>query len=181
MSCDVGKAAEGLENELWRRWSDVRVLQSLHRFTYVTANSPTSPGEPPVPLWWCLIYPWWFCNLQWLRPAGLYERCKMVLELKRLKIPAVGYMIDFQIWKNRERKREKERERERERVCGYVCACVCVCGREGNRECVCVPMMMFKIWWFCNLQWLRPAGLYERCKLALELKRLKTPALAGLP
>ena len=32
-------------------------------------------------------------------------------------------------------------------------------------------------WWFCNLQWLRPAGLYERCKLALELKRLKTPVL----
>ena len=24
MSCDVGKATEGLENELWRRWSDGR-------------------------------------------------------------------------------------------------------------------------------------------------------------
>ena len=31
------------------------------------------------------------------------------------------------------------------------------------------------LWWFCNVQWLRPAALYERCKLALELKRLKTP------
>ena len=25
MSCDVGKATEGLENELWRRWSDGKV------------------------------------------------------------------------------------------------------------------------------------------------------------
>ena len=33
------------------------------------------------------------------------------------------------------------------------------------------------LWWLCNQQWLRPAGLYERCKLALEPKRLKTSAL----
>ena len=25
MSCDVGKATQGLENELWRRWSDGKV------------------------------------------------------------------------------------------------------------------------------------------------------------
>ena len=25
MSCDVGEAAEGLENELWRRWSEYDV------------------------------------------------------------------------------------------------------------------------------------------------------------
>ena len=121
MSCDVGKAAEGLDKELWRRWSDVRIgkftyvtahsptltslhlrhstfsnpsaalptsqfiLQSFRCFTYIIGTSPTSPGEPPVPLWWCLIYPWWFCNLQWLRPAGLYEMSKLALELKRLK------------------------------------------------------------------------------------------------
>ena len=105
MRCGVGKAVEVLENELWRRPS--LILQPLHRFTYVTAHSPTlpplylrhssmyspyvvsptSPGEPHMPLWWCLVYPWWFCNLQWLRPAGLYERCKLALELKRLKTP----------------------------------------------------------------------------------------------
>ena len=60
MTCDVGTAAEGLENELWRRWSDVRVgewggtsfanpytasptsqfiLQPFHRFTHVIAHS----------------------------------------------------------------------------------------------------------------------------------------------
>ena len=39
--------------------------------------------------WWCLIYPWWFCNLQWLRPAGIYERCKLTLELKSLKTPSI--------------------------------------------------------------------------------------------
>ena len=131
MSCDVGKTAEGLENELWRRLR--LILQPLHRFTYVTAHSPTltslhichssfsnpsaalptsqlilqpfrcftyvigtspmSPGEPPMSLW-CLIHPRWFCNLQWLRPAGLYERCKLALELKRLKTPAVGGGIE---------------------------------------------------------------------------------------
>ena len=109
MSCDVGKAAEGLENELWRRWSDELwmsgasfsnpsaalpmsqlILQPFRFFTYVIGTSPTSSGEPPRPLWWCLIYPWWFCNLQWLRPAGLYETCKLALELKRLKTPALG-------------------------------------------------------------------------------------------
>ena len=62
MSCDVGEATEGLENELWRRWSDGKVgewarsptfpftsptsqliLQPFRRFTYVTAYSPTLP------------------------------------------------------------------------------------------------------------------------------------------
>ena len=102
MSCDVGKAAEGLENELWRRWSYVRfgewggslptsqlILQPFRCFTYVIGTSPTSPGEPPMSLWWCLTYPWWFCNLQWLRPA--YERCKLALELKMFKTPALSY------------------------------------------------------------------------------------------
>ena len=48
-SCDVGKAAEGLENELWRRWSDegleneAEPLEPLRRFTYVTAHSSTLP------------------------------------------------------------------------------------------------------------------------------------------
>ena len=81
------------------------ILQTFRRFTYVTAHStalpllyvigtlPTSPGEPPVPLWWCLIYPWWFCNLQWLRPAGFYGRCKLALELKRLKTPDIEEAI----------------------------------------------------------------------------------------
>ena len=42
--CDVGEAKERLENDLWRRWSDVKViLQPFHRFTYVTAHSPTLP------------------------------------------------------------------------------------------------------------------------------------------
>ena len=66
------------------------ILQLLCCFTYVTGTSYTSPGEPPMPLWWCLIYPWWFCNLQWLRPAGLHERCKLALELKRLKTPGLN-------------------------------------------------------------------------------------------
>ena len=66
------------------------ILQPFHCFTYVIGTSPTSPSEPPMPLWWCLIYPWWFCNLQWLWPAGLNERCKLVLELKRLKTPVLG-------------------------------------------------------------------------------------------
>ena len=51
MSCDVVKATEGLENELWRRWSGGKVgewalliLQTFHHFTYVTAHSPTLPS-----------------------------------------------------------------------------------------------------------------------------------------
>ena len=62
MSCDVGKAREGLENELWRRWSDgklgsfskisitsptsqlILILQAFRHFTYVTAHSPTLPS-----------------------------------------------------------------------------------------------------------------------------------------
>ena len=60
-ACDVGEAKEGLENKLWRRWSNGRVgessfsnlsvtsptsqliLQPFRRFTYVTAHSPTLP------------------------------------------------------------------------------------------------------------------------------------------
>ena len=59
MSCGVAKATEGLENELWRRWSDGNVgewaeliviviaeliLQPFRHFTYVTAHSPAFPS-----------------------------------------------------------------------------------------------------------------------------------------
>ena len=71
------------------------ILQPFCCFTYIIGTSPTSPGEPPMPLWWCLLYPWWFCNLQWMRPAGLYERCKLALELKRLKTPGVDPFFYF--------------------------------------------------------------------------------------
>ena len=67
------------------------ILQPFHCFTYIIGTSPTSPGELPMPLWWCLIYPWWFCNLQWLRPAGLYERCKLALKLNWLKTPGLEW------------------------------------------------------------------------------------------
>ena len=36
MNCDVGKATEGLENEL--------ILQTFHHFTYITAHSSTLPS-----------------------------------------------------------------------------------------------------------------------------------------
>ena len=66
------------------------VLQPFHCFTYIIGTSPTSPGELPMSLWWCLICSWWFRNLQRLRPAGLYEWCKLALELKRLKTPVLN-------------------------------------------------------------------------------------------
>ena len=59
MSCEVGGATEGLENELWRRWSDGKVgewaellhvrwadliLQHFRHFTYVTSHPPTLPS-----------------------------------------------------------------------------------------------------------------------------------------
>ena len=39
MSCDVGKATELLENQLWA----LLILQPLHHFTYITVHSPTIP------------------------------------------------------------------------------------------------------------------------------------------
>ena len=50
MNCDVGKATEGLENELRHRWSNGKagewelILQLFRHFTYVTAHSPTLPS-----------------------------------------------------------------------------------------------------------------------------------------
>ena len=42
MSCDVGEAREGLETELWRRWSDWKLGEwAFGQITYVTAHSPT--------------------------------------------------------------------------------------------------------------------------------------------
>ena len=63
--CDVGKATEGLENELWRRWSDKAwrmstsptsqiILKPFFRFSYVTESSLTSPGEPPM-VWYIKV------------------------------------------------------------------------------------------------------------------------------
>ena len=74
------------------------ILQPFRFFTYVIGTSPTSTGVPPMPLWWYLIYPWWFCNLKCLRPAGLYERCKVTLELKRLKTPGLVWYAGRQTY-----------------------------------------------------------------------------------
>ena len=55
MSCDVGTATEGLENELWRRWSNVTspmselILQAFSHFTYVTAHSHSPKLSVTVP------------------------------------------------------------------------------------------------------------------------------------
>ena len=48
LSCDVGKSTEGLENELWRRWSDGKAhsptLPSLYQRHSLSSNpSVTSP------------------------------------------------------------------------------------------------------------------------------------------
>ena len=47
----LGKATVGLENELWRRWSDGKlgewaelILQTFRYFTYVPAHSATLPS-----------------------------------------------------------------------------------------------------------------------------------------
>ena len=72
MNCDVGEATEGLEIELWRRWSDGQVgkwaeliviviaeliLQPSRDLPYVTTHSPTLPSlyhvtshSPTLPL-----------------------------------------------------------------------------------------------------------------------------------
>ena len=102
MSCDVDEAAEWLENEphsptltslhlRHRSFSNPStalttsqlILQPSRCFTYVIWRAARAP------MIMFRIYPWWFCNLQWLRPAGLYERCKLVLEFKRLKTPGL--------------------------------------------------------------------------------------------
>ena len=59
MNCDVGEATEGLESELWRRWSDGKIgewgelifiviaeliLQPFCHFPYFTTHSPTLPS-----------------------------------------------------------------------------------------------------------------------------------------
>ena len=43
MSCDVGKAMEGLENELDITSTSQPILQPFLCFTYITAHSPTLP------------------------------------------------------------------------------------------------------------------------------------------
>ena len=45
MSCDVGKATEGLENELWRRWSDWKGGPTF-RFPYVTWRAAHGRSVP---------------------------------------------------------------------------------------------------------------------------------------
>ena len=84
-TCDVGEAKQGLENELWRRWSNRRVGEwavthvkrrkgwrmscdlgevterlenkQSFRFSYVTSSSLNSPGEPPTLQNWTDL--WW--------------------------------------------------------------------------------------------------------------------------
>ena len=42
MSCNIGEATEGLENELWHRWSDGRGWRRLWSFSNPSITSPTS-------------------------------------------------------------------------------------------------------------------------------------------
>ena len=49
MSCDVGKATEGLENELWRRWTNWRKgwrMSRAHCYSHSRAHCPTFPTLP---------------------------------------------------------------------------------------------------------------------------------------
>ena len=80
------------------------ILQTFCRFTYVTARSTTVPllhlrhmhftyvtwraGYAPMIMFNISMQ---FYNLQWLWPAGLYERCKLALDLKRLKTPGLHH------------------------------------------------------------------------------------------
>ena len=102
MSFDVGKEAEGLKNELWRRWSDVR-FEEWGSASYVTAHSTEHPllhlrnRHFTYVTWWVahahmmmFNISMMICNQQWLRHAGLYERCKLALEFKRLKTPCTS-------------------------------------------------------------------------------------------
>ena len=51
MSCDVGKATEGLENEP----TSELILQPFFRVSYVTGSSLTSPSEPPMVLYFLIL------------------------------------------------------------------------------------------------------------------------------
>ena len=80
------------------------ILQTFRCFIYVICTSPTSPGEPPMFLWWCIIYPWWFYNLQLLRPAGLYERCKFGPRTQKVEDPwCKWYTVESKSVKSRSR------------------------------------------------------------------------------
>ena len=49
ISCDVGKATEVLENELWRRWSEaLLIIQPFRYFTYITSHSPSPSVALPT-------------------------------------------------------------------------------------------------------------------------------------
>ena len=50
MSCDVGKATEGLENELWRRWSDVKIGEWTLLYISISMSSAHSPTFPSLHL-----------------------------------------------------------------------------------------------------------------------------------
>ena len=106
MSFDLRGAAEGSENDLWRRWSDARhksfskpstasptsqlILQHIRCFTYITGTSPTSPGEQPMMcqlllmeflLNWCVLLSdiWWFFKLLCLILFILMSYCLLIL------------------------------------------------------------------------------------------------------
>ena len=69
MSCDVDKATEGLENELWRRWSDGKVrewaeLPSFYlRHCSFSNPSFTYPTSQALHLIHLASRPWYVCKL----------------------------------------------------------------------------------------------------------------------
>ena len=69
-------------------FADYKIIMDI--LNIIIGKAVEGLENEPISLWWCLIYPWSFYNLQWLQLAGLYERCKLALELRRLKTPALG-------------------------------------------------------------------------------------------
>ena len=110
-------------------------------------------------LWWCVIHPCRFCDLQWLRPAGLYERCKLAVDLKRLKTPTLGYNL-LQVRTPAEQLQQFERGRiaglqearwTYRRIVthvGHNVSVVCCCFQQWSMEYshTCRPGS----WWLCS-------------------------------
>ena len=60
MSCDVREATEGLENELWRRWSDGKVGESAHSPNFPSLLLRLSSFSNPsvaLPTWKLILQP----------------------------------------------------------------------------------------------------------------------------
>ena len=89
MSCDVGKATEGLENELWRRWNIGKVGEWAYTVMKITDTIC------PILVTWLTLFYSFLCQTSVVLITGSKKAVMAITYSKNLKLNIESYFHEF--------------------------------------------------------------------------------------